>query len=143
MANLAALGADLAKTGGAEVIGVHCHGGRALGAAVAFERTNAELFLERSRKAIRKLFRASHHDAQAAEIFRRTTAQVQLQESWRSQQEGDLVLADQRADAFGIEWIRIKNHAHPQRRRSTKRSGKTERMKEWQDTQQSVPASEA
>jgi hypothetical protein len=87
VADLAALGADLAEAGGAEVVRVHRHRRRAFGAAVAFERADAELLLERRGQPLGQFLRAGHHHAQAAEILRRAAAHVKLQERRRRQQE--------------------------------------------------------
>ena len=62
MADLAALGADLTETRGAEIVRVDRHGGRAFGAAVAFERADAELLLEGLRHAVGKFLRAGHDE---------------------------------------------------------------------------------
>ena len=70
MADLAAFGADLTEACGAEIVRVDGDGGRALGAAVAFQRADAELVLERLRDAFRQFLRAGHDELQAAEILR-------------------------------------------------------------------------
>ena len=126
MADFPAFGADLLEPGGAEIRRVHRHHRRAFGAAVTFERADAEMFLERRGQPVGQFFRAGHHQAQAAEIRRRAAAQVELQKRRRGQQEGDLVLADERADGLRVERIRMINHAHAKHRRQTERAGETE-----------------
>ena len=58
MADPAALGADLAEAGGAEVVRVDGHRRRAFGAAVAFQRADAELLLERGGQPLGQLLGA-------------------------------------------------------------------------------------
>ena len=112
MADLAALGADLAETRGAEVARVHRHGRRAFGQAIAFERADAELVLKRLRDAVGQFLRAGHDELQAAEIFRFAAADVHLQERRRRQQERHAVVAHQRADGFRVERADMIDHAN-------------------------------
>ncbi len=143
MADLAALGADLAEAGGAEVVRVDRHRRRAFGAAVAFERAEAELLLERGGQPLGQLLRRRHHHAQAAEILRRAAAHVELQERRRRQQERQGVLADQRADGFGIERVGMVRHPHAQHRRQAKRAREAEGMEERQDAHEAVASVQA
>ena len=139
MSDFAAFGADLPEARGAEVVCVDRHGRRAFGAAITFQRADAETFLKCRSQPVGQFFRCRHHHAQAAEILRRTAAQVKLQERRRGEQKGNLMLAHQRPDAFGIERIRMINHAHAQHRRQTERAGESERMEERQDAQETIP----
>ena len=86
---------------------------------------------------LRQFLRAGHHHAQAAEILRRAAAHVELQERRRRQQERQRVLADQRADGFGIQRVGMIDHPHAQHRRQAQRAGEAEGMEERQDAQQS------
>ena len=138
MADLAALGADLAEAGGAEVVGVHGHRRPAFGAAIAFERADAELLLERGGQPLGQFLGARHHHAQAAEILRRAAAHVELQEGRRRQQERQGVLADERADGFGVERVGMVHHPHAQHRRQAKRAGEAEGMEERQHAHKAV-----
>ena len=79
MADPSALGAYLAKAGRAEVARIHAHDRRALRAAVALERANAEPILERQGQAFRELFRTDDHVLQTAEIVRLASAHIGLQ----------------------------------------------------------------
>ena len=63
--------------------------GRAFGAAVAFQRADAELFLERRASRSGSFSAPVMTQAQAAEIFGRAAAHVELQERRRRQQERD------------------------------------------------------
>ena len=89
MADFPAFDADLPETGGAKIGRVDRHRRRAFGAAVTFQRPDAEMFLERRREPVGQFFRGGHHQPQAAEILRRAAAQIELQERRRGQQEGD------------------------------------------------------
>ena len=70
LADLAAAGADLTKTGSAEVSRVHRDNRRTFRAAVALQRTNAENIFKAKCNAIGKLFRAYKNVLQAAEALR-------------------------------------------------------------------------
>ena len=59
MADLAALDADLAETGRAEIMRVDGHRRRALGAAVGLEGPDAELLLECGGQPLGQFFRAT------------------------------------------------------------------------------------
>src|SRR5437879_7660108 len=96
MPNFAALGADLAKPSGTEIVSVDRHRGPTFSAAVGFEGANAKAFLKGRSEAFGQFFGAGHHDAQAAEVFRRTRPQVELQERRRGQQKSDAITADER-----------------------------------------------
>ena len=117
--------------------------GAAFGAAVAFERADAELLLERGGQPLGQLLGGGRHHAQAAEILRRAAAHVELQEGRRRQQERQRVLADQRADGFGFERIGMIHHPRPQHRRQAKRAGEAERVEERQDAHKAVRAVQA
>ena len=136
MADPAALRADLAEAGRAEVARVDGNDRRALGAAVAFERADAEAVLEREREALRQFFGADDHELQAAEIFRRAAAHVDLQERRRRQQERDAVLADELADGFGVERVGMIDDADAEHRGQPERDGEAEGMEEGQDAEQ-------
>ena len=82
MADASAFGADLAESGGAKIAGVDSDHGRTFGAAVAFERTNAEAVLESESEGLGQFFGADNHELQAAEIFGQAAARVGLQETW-------------------------------------------------------------
>src|SRR5262249_55614907 len=96
MADGAALGTDLAECGGAEVGAIDGDDRGTLGAAIAFEWTNAEAVFEGLRDALGEFFRASHDEAEAAEIFRLAAARVSVEEGGRSEQHGDVERADER-----------------------------------------------
>src|SRR5437763_1366804 len=66
MSNFASLASDLAKAGRAEVMSVHGHHGRTLGAAVTLEWPNAKLLLESGGQSLGQFFGTGHHHAQAA-----------------------------------------------------------------------------
>ena len=143
MADFPPFRADLMKTGGAEIGRVHRHRRSAFGAAVAFERADAEMLLERRRQPVGQFFRGGHHEAQAAEIRRRAAAQIDLQERRRRQQECHRVIFHQRADGSGVERVRMKHHAHAERGRQAQRAGETERMEKRQDAQDAVASVQA
>jgi len=130
------LAADLVKAGGAVIPGVHGHGGRAFGAAVAFEGPDAKAFLKRGGEALGQFFGAGDDEPQAAEILRRGAAQVDLQERRGGEHHGGPVLAHGRAHAPGIQRVRIKNDAGAQHHRQAERDGEAEGMEEGQDAQQ-------
>jgi hypothetical protein len=64
LADVAAAPSGLVETGGAEVGVAHGDDGRALGGAVALERPDAELVLERVGEAVRELLGAGEDEAQ-------------------------------------------------------------------------------
>ena len=80
MADLAALAPDLSKTRGAEIVRVYGNHGGAFRGAIPFQRPDPKLVVKSSREPLGQFFRAGHEQAQTAEIFRRTTTRVQLQE---------------------------------------------------------------
>ena len=135
-------GADLADARAAEIGAVDGHDGGAFGAAVAFERADAEAFLEGRGKAVREFFRAGHHDAEAAEIARGAAAQVELQEGGRGEQEGNGVFAHERADGTGVERVGMEHHTGAEHGGQRKCAGEPERMEERQDAQDAVVAVE-
>ena len=96
--------------------------------------------LERRGKPVGQFFRGGHHQSHAAKILRRAAAQIDLQERRRRQQKGHGMMLHERADGFGVERIRMKNHADAERRRQPERAGETERMKERQHAQEPVVA---
>ena len=96
------------------------------------------MFLESRGQPVGQFFRPGHHQTQAAEIRRRTAAQVDLQERRRRQQEGHRIIPHQRPDGPGIERVRMKHHADAEGRRQTERAGETERMEKRQDAQDAV-----
>src|SRR5947209_8028021 len=103
MPDAAALRADLSERRGAEVDSVHGDDGRAFRAAIAFERTNAEVILERNGHALRQFFRAGHDEAQTAEFFGSAAAQVGVEECRSGEEHGYGILADQGANDTRIE----------------------------------------
>ena len=105
MADFAAACADLAEARSAEVAAIDGDHGRALGAAVALERADAEGVFEGEGDAVGELFCADEDVLQAAEAFRRAAPHVGLQECRRGDEEGDAVLRDQFADDLGVERI--------------------------------------
>ena len=68
---LAALAADLAELRGAEVARVHGDDRRTFGAAIPFQRTNAEAVFEGDSDAFGQLLRTDQHISQAAKVFGR------------------------------------------------------------------------
>ncbi len=101
------------------------------------------MFLERDGEAVRQFFRAGHHEPQAAEIVRRTAAQVELQERRRGQQERDLMPAHERADGFRVERICVIHHARAQHGGQAQRAGEAERMEKRQDAQHAIARRQA
>ena len=89
MADVAAACADLAEAGRAEIAAVDGDDGRAFGAAVAFERADAEGIFEGQRDALGQFFRADEDVLQAAETLRRAAAHVGLQKCRRGDEESD------------------------------------------------------
>ncbi len=138
MTDLAALGTDLAHARCAEIAGVDRHRRRALGTAVAFERTDAEAVFKRRGQAAGKFLGAGHDVLQAAELFRRTAAQVHLEECRGCQQERDRVALDQLADPAPVERVGMIHHADAERCRQAERDGEPERVEERQDAEDLV-----
>src|SRR5258706_151745 len=138
MTDFSAPGAHLSKTSGAEVVRSDRNHRRAFGAPVALQGTDAERFIKSRRQSFGQFFGAGHHQPQAAEVFAAAGAHVELQERRRRQEKSDRILAHQWANGFGVERIRVIYHAHSQRRGQAKRAGKTERMKEGQNSQHSI-----
>ena len=56
-----------------------------------------------------------------AEILRGTPAQIELQEGRRGQKKGGGILADERTDGPGVEWVRIKDNAEAKHGRRAER----------------------
>ena len=50
------------------------------------------------------------------------------------------MLADERADGFGIERVGMVRHPDPEHRRQAQRAHETEGMEEWQDANKAVRA---
>ena len=94
------------------------------------------------RQPVRQFFRRRHDHAQAAEISRRTAAQIKLQERRRGQEKCHVVFADERPDAFGIERIRVIDHADAKDGGQTQRAGETKRMEERQDAEKTIAATQ-
>ncbi|MDW8309236.1 MAG: hypothetical protein RMK20_07665, partial [Verrucomicrobiales bacterium] len=136
--NAAAPAANLPQAHGAEVARVGGDHGRALGAAVAFDRSHTEFFLNGRSQRLWQFLRAGHHNSQTPEIPRLATAQVDLQEARRGHEVGDAVAPDQFADRLGVERIWMISHAHAQQCRGNQRGGKPERMEEWQDAKKPI-----
>src|SRR5262249_3239608 len=78
-----------------------------------------------------------------AEIFRRATAHVQLQESRCRQQERHRILANQRPDGFCIERVRMINRADSNDCRHAERARESKRMEKWQHTKHAILFSQA
>ena len=101
------------------------------------------MLLERRREPVGQFFRGGHHEAQAAEIRRRTAAQIDLQERRRRQQERHRVIFHERADGTGIERIRMKHHAHAERGGQAQRAGETEGMEKRQNAENAIAFAKA
>src|SRR5271170_3618038 len=138
MTDATAFRANLPKTGSAKIMRIHGNDGSAFRGAISFERPDAEAILESERKSLRQFFGADDHVFQAAEIFGRTAPRVRLQESWRGHQESHAIVADDFADRGEIERAWEVNDAHAQRRRQPQRHRKAERMKEWQNAEETI-----
>ncbi len=111
---------------------------RTFRAAVAFERADAKVVFECNGNALRQFFRAGHYKAQAAEFFRRAAPRVGVQKCWRSQQHGDRVLVNERADYARVQRIRVVDHADPRRGRQAQCRGEAEGMKKGKDPHDAV-----
>src|SRR5262245_27707885 len=138
MADAAALGSDLPEEGSAKVHRIDGNDGRAFGAAVAFERTNAKLIFERFGNLRGEFFRASNDIAKAAEIFGSAALSVSAQKSLRGDEQRDTVLADQRAYAAGIERTGMIDAADADGCGETERGSETEGVKEREDAEDAV-----
>src|SRR5581483_8296581 len=138
MADAAALASDLPERGGPEIATIDGDDGRAFGAAITFERANAETILEGDRDAFRKFFRASHDEAQAAEIFRFATAGVSVEKGGSGEEHGCGVRANERADDAGIQRIGMEDDTDASGSRETQRAGKTKGMKEGENPENAV-----
>ena len=101
------------------------------------------MLLERGGQPLGQLLGGRHHHAQAAEILRRAAAHVELQEGRRRQQERQGVLADERADGFGVERVGMVDHPHAQHRRQAERAREAEGMEERQHAHKAVVAVQA
>src|SRR5690242_9400454 len=138
MADAAALRSHLAKRRGSEIDRVHGHNWRAFGAAVAFERTDAEVVLERDGDALRQFFRAGHYEAQAAEFFRSAATQIVVEKSGSREEHGHGMFVDERADYAGIQRIGMKDNPGAHRGRQAERGREAKGMKKRQDTHDAV-----
>ena len=92
--------------------------------------------------ALGQFLRTRRHEAQAAELFRRAAAQVNLQERRRGQQERHRVFLHQPAHGLRVERIRVVNHADAERRRQRQRAREPERMEERQHAENTVARAE-
>src|SRR4029077_20764620 len=130
--------AHLAERSGAKINGIHGHRGRALRAAVAFKWSDAKAVLKCLGNAIRTLLCASHHEAEAAKLFRLAAARVGVQKCWRRKKHGDGIFVDECADDAGIERIRVKHNANPRGGRETERAREAEGVEKRQNAHDAV-----
>ena len=128
----------LAISGGAEIATIDCNDRGALGAAVTFERPDAEDVFECQGYALRELLCAYENILQRAEAFRRAAAHVGLQESWRGDQECHFVFLHQLADDLCVQRVGMIDHANAMDGGHPQRSHESEGVKEGQDTQDLV-----
>jgi len=135
VADLSAFAAHLSESRRAEIIPVHRHRRRALGATVDLERPHAEPFLERGREPLRQFFCADCDEPQAAELLRRAAAQVKLKER-------RFILAHKLANGFGIERVRVKNGTDTNYPCQRQRAGESKRMEERQHPRRPALAGE-
>ncbi len=142
MADLAAARAHLAEARRAEVAAIHRHHRRALGAAVALQRANAERIFEGQRDALRQFLRAHQNILQAAEALRRAAAHVGLQKGRRGDQEGHAVPFHQLADDLRVQRVGMVDHAHAVDGGHPQRGHESEGVKERQDAEDLVASAQ-
>jgi len=99
VADLAALGADLAEARRAKIVVLTVSAGGAFRAAVGFDRAKAEFFLEGRGDAVGN-FSPARARTEAAEIVGIARAQIELKERGRGEEIGDGVLRDERPDGL-------------------------------------------
>src|SRR5260221_6025504 len=138
MADGAALGSYLAEIGGAKIVGVDGDDGRAFGAAVAFERANAEMIFEGLGYALGEFFGSGHYDAEAAEGFGRAAAGVGVQEGRRGKHHGHGIFADEGGDGLRVERAGMKDGADSGHGGEAESAGEAEGVEEGKDAEDGI-----
>src|SRR5271165_3003087 len=138
MADAAALCAHLPKGCRAKIDRFHGNGRRALGAAIALHRPEAEAVFKRLRNSRWQLFRAGHHKAQAAELLGFTPTCVGVEKSRCGKKHRHCIFVDERADDARIERIRVKHDADTGGCRKAQCSCEAEGVKKWKDAHDAI-----
>ena len=130
--------APLAFAAACDVRDVDRDNGRHLGAAVALEQIETELFLERLGDRLAQLLRAHNGIAQVRELFRRALADVRPAECRRADEHRRAVAARELANRLRIGRIRVVHDGESADERQPDRSREAERVEEWQHPHEDV-----
>src|ERR1700749_307473 len=103
MTHASSLRRHLAESRRAESWTVHGNNGRALGAAVSFQRSQAESIFKRIGDSLGEFLRTYEHVFQAAKVFRRAAPDVSLQKRWCRDQQCDSIFCNQFTDGRCIQ----------------------------------------
>ena len=138
MADASAFRAHLPESGSAKIAGVDGDHRRTFRRAVAFERPDAEAIFEGERQPLRQFLRAHHHKLEAAEIFRRTAAQICLQKCRRRKKKGYAIVADKLAHGGEVERAGMVSNAAAEHGGQPERHREAEGMKKRQHAEQHI-----
>src|ERR1041384_3368322 len=138
MADRARFIADLRVFAETDVGYVYRDHWRQLGAAVTLENRTAEFLLKPSRDLLAQLFSTGNDIAQRGEFFFGAAPNIATVEGRRTDEQCGAVFLNRFSDDSRVRRIRMINNAETGKQGQPKRAGKSERMKQRQNSHDAV-----